>query len=58
MVEACPLHSRKRTSLEVLDGLQTKIKLSVPGYFMAGALPALGIFICISAGIGAPPSIF
>ena len=30
-------------------------KLSVPAYFMAGALPLSGIFICISAGIAAPP---
>ena len=57
----CPLWVKsrhvQRTSrcpLSANSGHRLK-ELSVPGYFMAGALPLPGIFICNSAGMAALP---
>ena len=59
-------HSRHRSEVTRSAKSEHRLKcsmdcrreLSVPGYFMAGALPLPGIFIfiCISAGMAAPPS--
>jgi hypothetical protein len=46
----CPLWVKSRHVQRT-----SRCPLSVPGYFMAGALPLPGIFICNSAGMAALP---
>jgi len=51
---SCPLCAKSGHRLKCF--MDCRRELSVPGYFMAAALPPPGIVICVSAGIAALPS--